>query len=216
MPKNPTAPSATEPTLLGAGIYDLTEAARLVGRAADTIARWVRGPEALHQVRDSKILNFLDLISLLVISELVQRRVPKPEIRGGGEFLSRRLSTDYPFAHKDIATAGAAWFGKFGDWGGDWVDVGKGGQLAFQQTIRDYLKPVLYGEDDLASVWKPRPRILINPEVQAGAPCIEGTRVPTRVIAELAKTPEDYPQVASDYRLTVDDVQSAVEYEIAA
>ena len=212
MPGNPTAHSATEPTLLGVGIYDLAEAARLVGRAADTIARWVRGAEALHRVRDAKILNFLDIISLLVISELVRRRVPKSEIRGGGEYLSRKLETSYPFAHKDIATVGAAWFGKLGDW----VDVGKGGQLAFQQAIQDYIKPIVYGEDDLASVWKPRPRILINPEVQAGAPCIEGTRVPTRVIAELAESPEDYPQIAGDYHLTVEDVQAAVEYELAA
>lgn len=215
MPQNPDH-SATEPILLGAGIYDLMEAARLVGRATDTIARWVSGAGALHRVRDAKILNFLDIISLLVISELLRRRVPKPKIREGGEYLSRQLNTDYPFAHKDIATAGAALFAKYGDWDDDWVDVGKGGQLAFQQIIRDYLKPVLYGEDDLASVWKPRPRILINPEVQAGAPCIEGTRVPTRLIAELAESPEDYQQIAGDYRLSVEDVQAAVEYELAA
>lgn len=194
--------------LCGAGIYDLTEAARLVGRAADTIARWVRGAEALHRVRDAKILNFLDLISLLVISELVRRRVPKPEIIRGGEYLSRQLDTSYPFAHKDIATAGAALFGKFGDW--------VGGQLAFQDAIREYLKPISYGGDDLASAWRPRPRILVNPAIQAGAPCIEGTRVPTLMIAELAESPEDYQQIAGDYRLTVEDVQAAVEYELAA
>lgn len=212
MPGNPTAHSATEPTLLGAGIYDLTEAARLVGRAADTIARWVRGAEALHRVRDAKILNFLDIISLLVISELVRRRVPKPEIRRGGKYLSRKLDTNYPFAHKEIVTAGAALFGKFGDW----VDIGKGGQLAFQVVIRKYLKPISYGGDDLASAWRPRPRILVNPAIQAGAPCIEGTRVPTLMIAELVESPEDYPQIAGDYRLTVEDVQAAVEYELAA
>ena len=212
MPGNPTAHSATDPTLLGAGIYDLVEAARLVRRAADTIARWVRGAGALHRVRDAKILNFLDIISLFVISELVQRRVPKPEIRRGGEYLSRKLDTIYPFAHKDIVTAGAAFFGKFGDW----VDVGKGGQLAFQDAIREYLKPISYGVNDLASAWRPRPRILINPAIQAGAPCIEGTRVPTLMIAELAESPKDYPQIAGDYRLTVEDVQAAVEYELAA
>ena len=198
--------------LCGAGIYDLAEAARLVGRAADTIARWVRGAGALHRVRGAKILNFLDLISLLVISELVRRRVPKPEIRRGGEYLSRQLDTKYPFAHKDIVTAGAALFGKFGDW----LDVGEGGQLAFQDAIREYLKPISYGGDDLASAWRPRPRILVNPAIQAGAPCIEGTRVPTLMLAELVESPEDYLQIAGDYRLTVEDVQAAVEYEIAA
>ena len=212
MPGNPTAHSATEPLLLGAGIYDLTEAARLVGRAADTIARWVGGTGALHRVRDAKILNFLDLISLLVISGLVRRRVPKPEIREGGKLLSRQLNTAYPFAHKDIATASAAWFGQFGDWG----DVGEGGQLAFQDAIREYLKSISYGGDGLASDWRPRPRILVNPAIQAGAPCIEGTRVPTLMIAGLAETLEEYPQIAGDYRLTIEDVQAAVEYELAA
>ena len=119
------------------------------------------------------------------------------------------MDTKFPFAHKGIATAGAAFFGDLGEW----VDVGKGGQIAFQQAIRDYLKPVIYGENDLASVWKPHPRIIINPAVQAGAPCIEGTRVPTQLIAELAKYPEDYPQVAGDYRLTLTDLKAAVVYE---
>ncbi len=159
-------------------------------------------------MRDAKILNFLDLISLLVISELVRRRVPKPEIIRGGEYLSRQLDTRYPFAHKDIATAGASLFGKFGDW--------VGGKLAFQDAIREYLKPISYGGDDLASAWRPRPRILVNPAIQAGAPCIEGTRVPTLLLAELAESPEDYQQIAGDYRLTVEDVQAAVEYELAA
>lgn len=212
MPGNPTAHSATEPILLGAGIYDLTEAARLVGRAADTIVRWVSGAGALHRVRDAKVLNFLDIISLLVISELVRRRVPKPEIREGGKVLSRQLNTDYPFAHKDIATAGAALFAKYGDWS----DVGKSGQIAFQDAIREYLKPISYEGDGLASSWRPRSRILVNPAIQAGAPCIEGTRVPTLMIAELAETPEEYPQIAGDYRLTVEDVQAAVDYEMAA
>lgn len=165
----------TVPPLFGEGIYDLAEAARLIKRDPDTVARWTQGDKALHKVADFQILTFLDLISLLVISELVRRRVPRPEIRKGGEYLSRELDTNFPFAHRGIATAGAAFFGNLGEW----VDVGKGGQIAFQQVIREYLKPVIYGEDDLASVWRPHPRILINPAVQAGAPCIEGTRVPT-------------------------------------
>lgn len=201
--------SDVAPPLFGVGIYDVAETARLIKRDPDTVARWTQGDKALHEVDDRQIMTFLDLISLLVISELIRRRVPRPEIRKGGEYLSRELDTNFPFAHKGIATAGAAFFGNLGEW----IDVGKGGQLAFQQAIREYLRPVIYGEDDLASVWKPHSRILINPAVQAGAPCIEGTRVPTQLIAELAESPEDYSQIADDYRLTLADVKAAVKYE---
>lgn len=79
-----TDPDAA-PGLFGVGIYDLGETARLIRRDPDTVARWTQGRRALHEVDDDQILTFWDLISLLVISELIRRRVPKPEIRRGAE-----------------------------------------------------------------------------------------------------------------------------------
>ncbi|MDF1596282.1 MAG: DUF433 domain-containing protein [Acidimicrobiia bacterium] len=198
--------------LLGRGIYDLVETARLVRRDPDTIARWIRGKQPLYPVADTRFLSFLDVVSLLVVSELVERKVPKREIRAGADYLATKLKTSYPFAHEKLATAGAAFFGKVGDW----VDVGKGGQGAFELVVRDLLRPIEYGSDQLAAVWRPRSGVWVNPAVQAGAPCIDGTRVPTRVIAELAEAEEDLEDIAEDLHLGVSEVEAALEYERAA
>lgn len=198
--------------LLGKGIYDLVEAARLVGRDPETIARWTRGKQPLYPIAKTRFLSFLDVISLLVVSELVERHVPRKEIRAGAAYLSKTLDTEYPFAHEELATAGAAFFGKLGSW----VDVGKGGQGAFEIAVRAYLKPIEYGTDRLAAVWRPRAGIWLNPSVQAGAPCIEGTRVPTRVIAELVEADEDIEDIAEDLNLEMSEVEAALEYEQAA
>ena len=62
--------------LLGRGIYDLAEAARVVGRDPDTVARWTRGANPLHRIESDRIISFLDLISLWVISETDQAGSP--------------------------------------------------------------------------------------------------------------------------------------------
>ncbi len=198
--------------LLGRGIYDLVEAARLIGRDPETVARWTRGKQPIYPIARTRFLSFLDVVSLLVVSELVSRAVPRREIRAGAEYLAKTLNTDYPFAHEQLATAGAAFFGKVSDW----VDVGKGGQGAFEPVVRDLLRPIEYGADRLAAIWRPRAGVWVNPAVQAGAPCVDGTRVPTRVIAALAEADEDPEDIAEDLHLTLSAVGAALEYERAA
>ena len=68
-------------SLLGTGIYDIAEAGRIVRRHPETIAGWTRGDQALHQVAHDRIMSFLDLVSVWVISELIRRGVPRREIR---------------------------------------------------------------------------------------------------------------------------------------
>lgn len=197
---------------LGSGIYDIAETARIVGRHPETIAGWIRGDNALHQVKHDRIMSFLDLISIWVISELIRRGVPRREIRNGGAYVARHVGTDYPFAHKDLATVGEALFGDFGDW----VDVGKGGQRSFQIMIEGLLAPIEFGRDLLASAWRPAAGIRINPEIQAGAPCIDGTRVPTRVIADLDAAGGHIEDIADDLNLDVEQVNAALRFERAA
>ncbi|MGQ0847724.1 MAG: DUF433 domain-containing protein [Actinomycetota bacterium] len=198
--------------LLGRGIYDVVEVSRLVKRDPETIDRWSGGRVPLHRVSTKPLYVFLDLISLWVISELVDRNVPKSEISSGAQYLAEQLRTPYPFAHKALATAGGAFFGRFGEW----IDVGKRGQMAFQTTIKKYLRPLEYGPDGLAAIWKPTNGVWINPEVQAGSPCIDGTRIPTAIVAALRDANEDPEDIAADYELDLEQVEEALAFERAA
>lgn len=207
-----TYETTVDDRLLGRGIYDLVEAARLVKRDPETVARWTRGREPLYPVSNTRLLSFLDVISLLVVSELVECKVPKREIRNGAQYLADTLDTEYPFAHEELATAGAAFFGNVGDW----VDVGKRGQGAFEPVILHLLKPIEYGSDRLAAIWRPSSGVWVNPAVQAGAACVDGTRVPTRIIAQLVEAEEDPEDIAEDLHLELSSVEAALAFERAA
>ncbi len=202
---------AISDTFIGKGIYDQVDAARLIRRHPETVARWTDGKQSLHPVSPSAYLEFLDVISLYVISQLREREVSLNDIRRGREYLTERLQTPYPFAHRRLATVGTAFFGEIEQW----VDVGRRGQGAFKTMITDVLAPIGYGSDGLASVWKPAPGVWINPLIQTGSPCIEGTRVPTRVLAEMAAAGDDPAEIADDYALELIQVEAALAYEQA-
>jgi uncharacterized protein (DUF433 family) len=203
--------SAKQAQYLGRGIYDVVEVAKLLKRDPETIDRWTGGRSPLHRVNTKPLYVFLDVVSLWVISELVVRKVAKNEIRSGAEYLGEKFGTEYPFAHRALATSGAAVFGQLGEW----VDVGKRGQMAFQVAIKQYLKPLEYGPDNLAAIWRPASGVWINPKVQAGSPCIDGTRIPTATLAALTEVDEDPEDIAEDYELELEQVRAALAFEAA-
>ena len=95
----------------------------------------------------------------------------------------------------------------------EWFDAGQWGQRAFQKMLRKELRPFEYGSDDMVLRWKPRPRIALDPAIQAGAPCVQHTRVPTHLLWELRRAGEDIHDIAGDYDLPQEDVLAAIEWE---
>lgn len=204
---------------LGRGIYDIGEVARLLRRGRARVEGWTRPREDKPPLLTGELaglFSFWDLLSLRVIAELTRRRVPRHHIARGARHLAERLGTDRPFAHKALATVGV---GFFADVAGDWEDAGLRGQLAFQGMIEPLIKPITFNDSDMASIWRPHAGIWINPSVQAGTPCVDGTRVPTQLIASIlgldAPDESDLTEVCDDYRLTAKQVQAALHYELA-
>ena len=220
-----------EATLLSRGVYSLAEIARLIGRQNDTVKRWITGERPLYVVDNDIVFDFYDLISLWVVSRLRREKVPSIAITTGRDYLSEKLDTQYPFVHhKGIATLGKSFFGRVEDW---WVDVGKSGQSFFPDMIEQKLKPVIFvdeelrrtyeqefkpmefGEDQMAKAWIPYPGVRVDPKVQSGQPCLEGTRVPALMIADLVEKSGGeswYELIAEDYQLKKRQVKKAVGY----
>ena len=142
--------------------------------------------------------------------------MPRVHIARGADHLAETLATNRPFAHRDLATVGVGFFAKIAD---DWEDAGLRGQLAFRSVIDPLLEPVTFDETSMASIWRPHEGVWINPAVQAGTPCVDGTRVPTHQIASLLglgePDDEDLAEVCDDYRLTADQIRAAIRYELA-
>ena len=204
---------------LGRGIYDIAEVARLIRKTRGRVEGWTRPRSSRPPLLTGELaglFSFWDLISLRVIAELIDRGVPRDAIATGAEHLARSLGTDRPFAHEKLATVGAGFFADITD---GWEDAGLGGQLAFQSTIEPLLEPITFNEASMAMIWRPCPSVWINPEVQAGAPCVDGTRIPTAQIAGLLNADdlvdENINIVCDDYRITVEQVEAALDYELS-
>jgi uncharacterized protein (DUF433 family) len=201
--------------LLGRGIYDPTEAARLVRVHPETLARWTTGKQPLVKPAFQRFFDFEDLVSLLVIAELWRRGVPTDEIRFGVRALARQLGVDRPLAHidapKQLATVGRAFFANVGEW----ADAGKGFQLAFRPMIEPVLRPLEYDTHGMAHLWRPLQSVTATPVVQAGTPCIEATRVPTSTIEGLVRVGEEIEDVAFDLDLEIEQIEAALRFEAA-
>ncbi len=206
---------ATSGVLLGRGIYDPAEAARLLRVHPDTLARWTTAKHRLVTPAFEQFFDFEDLVSLLVISELWRRNVHTSEIQRGMEVLAEELGVDRPLAHIDaprqLATVGRAFFANIGEW----ADAGKGFQLAFQPVIEPVLRPLEYDTHGMAHLWRPLPLVAATPVVQAGTPCVEATRVPTSTIEGLVHAGEQVEDIAFDLDLEIDQIEAALRFEAA-
>lgn len=201
--------------LLGRGIYDPTEAARLLRVHPDTLARWTTGDRPIVKPAFDRFFDFEDLISLLMIAELWHRNVPTDEIRTGVEALAGELGVERPLAHMDapkhLATVGRAFFANVGEW----ADAGRGFQLAFLPMIEPVLKPLEYGSHGMARLWRPIDQVTATPDVQAGTPCVERTRVPTSTISGLVHVGEEIEDIAFDLDLGIAQIEAALRFEAA-
>ncbi len=208
-----SSPSVPCPSsYLGRGIYDVVEVARLIKRTRRRVEGWTRvgaDKAPLLPGELDGIFSFWDLLSLRVIGELVERGVPRSEIARGAEYLAAELGTHRPFAHKGLATVGRGFFASIKGW----EDVGRGGQQAFQIVVKPLLEPITFNDSGMATIWRPHICVWVNPEVQAGAPCVDGTRIPTGTLADLQGTGLGIEDLSDDYQLSPEQVQAAIAYE---
>lgn len=207
-------------SLLGQGIYGSRQIARLLRAHLDLVARWTTSraqKPALIEPSQGDLFTFHDLISLLVVKELHDRGVTTDEIREGVQYLAKALNTERPLAHQGLATVDRGFYAKLDSetGAGAWYHAGRGGQGAFELIIKPHLRPIEYDETRMASLWRPHERVWINPRVQAGTPCIDATRIPTEVLAAMAKAedPEDLADLADEYEIELADVTAALDYE---
>lgn len=70
----------------------------------------------------------------------------------------------------------------------------------------------LYGTDGPIA-YRPLPGVLVDPRVQFGRPCLEGTGIKTSVVASRVRGWESIGDVAIDYDVDEALVRAAVEYE---
>lgn len=195
-----------------AGVYSAAEAARLAKVPKSTLSYWARTDlivPSRHKQRP-RLYTFEDLRDLVVANTL----------RGqGARTRDIRTAIAYVQSVDDVQRLAQANFGVFDgqlvylDEDGNPVAPHKGGQRFFRVKMGEVFG-TLGVDDPQHPVMRPAKRISVNPEVRGGTPVIEGTRIPTKLIAELVDEGAVEDEVAALYpRLTPEDVAAALAWE---
>lgn len=202
--------------MLGQGLYDVAEVSSLTGVAVDRVVRWSndnqRGPAVIVPMFPP-MFAFADLVCVQIAQILDKRSVPDRSLRHGVETLRQTTKCDRPLSRRPVietlATSGVSFLALEGE---DYVDIGLGRQGVFQDVARIHLEKVVFDAGGGPRRWAPVEGVLIDPTIQAGAPCLQGTRVPTAVVAGLLNEAEA-DDVAWELDLSVEAVKVAQQFE---
>ncbi len=224
----PTVLNESVPAPVWEGIYEPAEAARYLkaDHNADviypltsaTLIRWIRNgladPELARTPGRDLLMAFDDLISMRVIVALRTAGVSWPAIRATETWLREVTGKRHPLATEII------WSGQgqvFAEWGEQLVSGNARGQMAFD-LLRKYLIPIhgldFDAETGQAASWEPFHNVTLQPRVQFGAPCVKGTRIPTRALAGMVAAGDSVDWVARAYQLKPETVQAACDWEL--
>lgn len=204
-------------TMIGSGLYDATEVALLCGLAPDQVVRWstptTHGDPAVSASFD-RLFSFADLVAFTVARQVRENGVSDRHLRNGVAALRSAWAIDNPLASEHVivrlATSGDSFLAQIVD--NEYEDIGRGGQGTFQEVIKVHLKRIQFDGTGRPTRWTPIDGVSIDPEVQAGAPCLKGTRIPTRVVADRAAVERD-DDVAFDLDLELSAIEAALRFE---
>jgi uncharacterized protein (DUF433 family) len=215
-------------------LYSVAEAAHYLSVPLATVSSWVQGrpyptrsgvrrfqPVVGAASLDPCRLSFTNLVEIHVLSGLRKNhRLRLDKIRTALEYVQRNLHVDHPLAHQSFVTNGASLFvERFGDL----IDVSNEGQSAMRQVVLLYAERVDAGSDGLAYRLYPFTRpaaagapkvIAIDPQISLGRPFIQGSGVPTSVLAERYKAGDSIGDLAADYRCRQEEVEEAIRCEL--
>jgi len=155
---------------------------------------------------------------MLVMKALREYGLKPRRIRSAERYLVEHLG-DYPLARSTIWTDGEhVLFNRPSPLSTELPPkleaADMGGQQAFVQLLRDYLRKIDFDKKDgLARAWFPRERVKLDPRIQFGEPCVAGTRVRTSVLYSMHVAGDSVITLARSFDISGHDVSEALEWE---
>jgi len=210
------------------GIYEIRDAADYI-KATITVPRpytvsnrhlirWIRRGLALPELSDvpgrELVIAFEDLVSMRVISLLRAIGIGFPVIYRAERWLRDNTGARRPFATELVWTEARNIFCQRES---QLIAASLGGQYAILELFRDYLWPVAgleFNDRKIAVAWKPHADVVLRPSIQFGAPCIAGTRIPTRAIWGMKKGGDSIEFLSRSYEVDEAKIRHAVEWEL--
>lgn len=212
---------------IGVGLYTVPEAARLTRVSPSRIRRWVfgRGGAAalerqLPPVEGQDALGFYNLVEALFIRDLSTQGVSWPTIRKAAERARDVIGDAHPFAAGRLHTDGRSVFLEVAQETGDrqLLNLVDGNFAMLDVLERSFTRTVTFaGPEGRASEWRPEPDldVVLDPQRRFGRPIINGTGVPTDVLASaLVAEKGNLERVARWWQVPAEAVRQAAEFEV--
>lgn len=204
--------------------YRIREAARYAHLSAQTVAKWHTKPGAnrrstLSTKQQGAALSYLQLIEVAVVSSFRKAGLSLKKIKAAREYLAKQLEAEFPFAAYKFKTDGKElWmdYAQFEAKAGDktLLAATKGGQLAWTDIIGRLHEFDYENDRGLAIRWHVAGRdenVIIDPQVQFGAPSVEG--VATWAFKGRWDAGEELDDIADDFGVSNIDVLAALRFE---
>lgn len=216
--------------------YGIPEAAHYLGIPVATLRSWVIGrhysvaagerffPPVIELAdKKSRRLSFVNLVEAHVLNAIRrEHEIRLPKIRRAIAFLRNKLHSKHPLSDQQFETDGLDLFvQKYGQL----VNITQEGQLAMRSVLQSFLKRIkrdtqgmpkkLYLFTRRAEAGEPL-AVVMDPTISFGRPVLEGTGIPTTMLAERYKAGDSLDELAEDYGRPKQEIEEAIRYEIRA
>ncbi len=211
-------------TVLDIEIYEVGEAARLLGVHARTLRNWLDGytargktypPVLREQSTGSDLLTWGEFVEAGFLKEYRSERVPLPEIRSYVDAWRDRLGVKYPLAHQQPFTGADRHLMDLAkaDAGDNMIYRFLDNQLVLAPWSEDFVKKVEFDHNVATRYWPAGQdeAVVIDPKRSFGAPTVDGIR--TEILYEMFAAGDQMDEIADGYDLDRGKVEAAVRYE---
>lgn len=207
------------------GILSIREASKYLGTNQRTLNNWARGTGDAKPVvttfKDGKevLLPFVGFAEAYALTALRRAGVSMQEIRPAVADLKREVGIEHALASRNLATDGVRVLYKYA---GDDPDhtVVRTKQKQFRKVVEEYLRPIHYGDDGWADrITLPRyerASVVVDPHKAFGHPLLASGRARVEDIADRFAAGESIADIASDFRVSRDEVEDVIRVETLA
>lgn len=214
--------------------YTLAEAAYYLSIPFATLRSWVLGrhyPVAdgekffapIIEIADKKkrLLSFTNLVEAHVLNAIRrEHEIRLPKIRRAIAYLRNILNSPHPLADRNFETDG---MNLFIQEYGRLINISQEGQLAMRNVLELFLKRVkrdnkgapikLYLFTRRGAADEPL-AVVVDPAVSFGRPVLEGTGIPTEILAQRYKAGDSLEELVEDYGRPRQEIEEAIRYEL--
>lgn len=207
--------------------YGVADAAAYLHVPRATIRAWVFGQRGglgpVVKPAGGRLLSFRNLVELFVLAAIRRRHgLPMRHVRSAVRYLQQRFGQPHPLADQEMLTDGVS---LFIDCLGRLVTVSEPGQLAMKAALlavlqrieRDVSGPLRiypFGRTSEPSPESPRV-VFVDPRVQFGRPCLEGTSIPIAALRERWVAGDSIARLAHDYGVAEDAIERGLQFATA-